>query len=275
MQRYSDLDAVTLVGCTMRTYDIAGRSDLSIHNNGSGGLLAGYDYDYDFGGLLLHEARTHQDSQYEQTIDYGYDLTGQLISADFDTQDDEAYVYDANGNRITSEVGSDQRTYTTDSANQLESDGQYRYEYDGEGNQIKRVELNTGETRTFEYDHRNRLVRVDDWNSDPGDPRNPVAGAVLTLEVQYTNDAFGRRIAGSTDPDGGGPQAVNIELLSYDGRQVWQVTNGLTGDARYSLFGARVDSSLGEFSSSEALLWYLTDHLGTIRDRAAHTRSIP
>ncbi|MEZ6096041.1 MAG: hypothetical protein R3C03_17755 [Pirellulaceae bacterium] len=221
IHRYSDLTATTLVGQTNRTYDLAGRSDLLIHTNGNNELLAGYDYDYDFAGLLLHEARSHQDSQYAQTIDYSYDLTGQLTSADFDTQNDESFIYDANGNRITSTNGSETANYTTGIANQLTSDGTYRYEYDGEGNQVKRIHLTTGETRTFQYDHRNRLVRVDDWSTDPGDPNNPAPGAILTQSVKYTYDALGRRMSREVDPDGAASQPSEKEFFVYNGDNVW------------------------------------------------------
>ena len=84
VSRYADLDATQLVGTTTRTYDTASRSDLLTHRNAAGDLLAGYDYDYDFAGLLTHEARTHQDAQFAQSIDYVYDLTGQLTDALFD-----------------------------------------------------------------------------------------------------------------------------------------------------------------------------------------------
>ncbi len=271
IRRYSDLDATTLVGTTTRTYDLAGRSDILIHENTGGSLLAGYDYGYDFSGLLNQEDRTHQDSQFAQSIDYDYDLTGQLTDAMFNPvagsndQDDEHYEYDANGNRLFSEVGSEQRTYTPDTANQLESDGQYRYEYDGEGNQIKRVELATGETRTFEYDHRNRLVRVDDWSSDPGDPQNPTAGAILTQSVTNTFDIFMRRITVILDRDGEGAQQPERESYVYNSDNVWLDANH-TGqiNARY-VFGNRIDDNLIRFANSE-VTWYLGDNVGTVRD---------
>ncbi|MEM6469374.1 MAG: choice-of-anchor C family protein [Planctomycetota bacterium] len=265
VRRYSDLDANTLVGRTVRTYDTVGRSDILNHVNAVDELLAGYDYDYDFGGLLIHEARTHQDAQYEQTIDYEYDLTGQLTFADFDTQNDERFVYDANGNRITSENGDDVRNYTTGPANQLESDGIYNYEYDGEGNQVKRIHIETGETRTLQYDHHNRLVRVDDWSSDPGDPNNPATGAVLIQTVEYTYDAQGRRIAREVDPDGAASQQSEEEFYYYHGNNVWADFNdGAESVSRY-LFGNRIDQNLAQFGLDSGMIWYLRDRLDTVR----------
>lgn len=269
IRRYSDLSGETMVGRTSRTYDASGRSDALIHFDAVDSLIAGYDYDYDFSGLLLHESRSHQNAEYTQEIDYAYDLTGQLTDAVFSGQDDEHYAYDANGNRITSLIGpsdnpTDERTYATGPANQLDSDGIYRYEYDGEGNQTKRVHMETGETRTLIYDHHNRLVRVDDWSSDPGDPNNPAAGAVLTQTVEYTYDALGRRIARTADLDGSGPLQPETEFFIYNGDNVWADFDG-SGQviARY-LFANGMDENLVSARSNSN--WHLADRLGTSRD---------
>lgn len=265
IRRYSDLDGNDLVGRTGQTYDSAGRSDLLIHHDAVDDLIAGYDYDYDFRGLLIHEERSHQDAQFAQSIDYGYDLTGQLVDALFSGQDDEHYEYDANGNRTFSRVGNNERNYTTDPANQLESDGQYHYNYDGEGNLVKRVDLETGETRTFEYDHRNRLVRVDDWSSDPGDTGDPIAGAILTQSVEYTYDSLDRRIARVVDQDGIGSVSAVETFTVADGNMAWiEQTSASTHTARF-LFGRRTDQLL-LISNDMEVLAILADRLSTIRD---------
>ena len=100
--------------------DRAGRH--ADHRDAVDAVLAGYDYDYDFGGLVVSEDRDHQDPQFRQTITYGYDLNGQLIDADFDTQPDEHFEYDLNGNRRLSRTGTETTTYTTGPANQLRSE---------------------------------------------------------------------------------------------------------------------------------------------------------
>jgi RHS repeat-associated protein len=266
IRRYSDLEATTLVGRTIRTYDQSGRSNLLTHQNAVDELLAGYDYDYDFAGLLVHEQRTHQEAQFAQSIDYRYDLTGQLVDALFSGQDDEHYEYDANGNRTFSRVGSEERTYTTGPANQLESDGTYRYEYDGEANQIKRIHLTIGDTRTFEYDHRNRLIRVDDWSSDPGDPQNPAAGTITTQNVEYTYDALGRRIARIADTDSAGPQDAEREVFVHSGDNIW-ADFGYIASAQTRYFtGAVVDQLIARVSNGSGISWLLVDRLDTARD---------
>nr|WP_161501616.1 putative Ig domain-containing protein [Rhodopirellula sp. SM50] len=269
VRRYSDLDANTLVGRTERTYDTTGRSDELIHRNAVDEVLAGYDYDYDFSGLLTAEERTHQDSQYAQSITYGYDLTGQLTDAIFSGQADEHYTYDANGNRLTSRIGEPgnyvEQTYSpAGPANQLRSDGVYEYFYDGEGNQIKRVHLTTGETRTFHYDHHNRLIRVDDWSSDPGDPQNPTSGAVLTQSVEYTYDALGRRIARDVDLDGNGMQLGDQEFYAYNGDNVWADFHDAGEASMRYLFGQSIDKIICVFNTDLGATWHLSDSLGTI-----------
>lgn len=265
VQRYSDLNANTLVGTTTRAYDPAGRSDLLRHDNAFGELLAAYDYDYDIAGMLTHEDRSHQDAQFAQSIDFRYDLTGQLIDAFFSGQADEHYEYDANGNRLFSRVGSEERTSTPDTANQLKSDGQYRYEYDGEGNQIKRMDQTTGETRIFEYDHRNRLVRVNGWNSDPIASMTPATGAILTLGVNYTYDPLGRRLETTADADGAGSEEATQMFFVSDNDNVWSEADRHQGRVYY-LFGAGIDQNIARYTSDNGGTWYLSDRLQTSRN---------
>ncbi|WP_233902915.1 putative Ig domain-containing protein [Stieleria maiorica] len=274
--RYSDLDSdpANLVGRTERTYDTTGKSNLLTHLNATDELLAGYDYDYDFSGLLVHEARTHQETQYEQTIDYQYDLTGQLTFADFDTQDDEHYEYDANGNRTHSIVGTEERTYTTDTANQLKSDGIYNYEYDGEGNQVKRIALASDETRILTYDHHNRLVQVDDWSSDPGDPYSQSPGAVLLSRTAHDFDAFGRRIAEIVDVDVVGSAHTQTDLMVFNGDHGWADFNGTKRAPTRYFYGSRIDQIIARIGSDEDIVWYMTDRQHSIRDYSSSDGSI-
>ena len=71
--------------------------------------------------------------------------------------------------------------YQTGDANQLLSDGVYNYEYDGEGNRTRRVEIATSAATGYEWDYRNRLTRVSFENS----------AGVVTEEIVHTYDAYG------------------------------------------------------------------------------------
>lgn len=254
MSRWSDLDKTQFVGKTARTYELSGRSDLLTHTDAIDDLIASYDYDYDFAGLLDVETREHQDTQFSQSIDYDYDLTGQLTDVDYSKQADEFYRYDFNGNRTRSHLhGTD---YVTGTANQLESDGDFDYEYDGEGNLILKTKLNTdvngaeGEVTTYEYDHRNRLVNV----------ARKSAGGLIISEVSYTYDALNRRIA----------RTANGETIHfvYSGDNVWADFNQVGEAVARYLFGNRIDQNIARLRTGEGMAWYLSDRLGTIRDIA-------
>ncbi|MFG6095937.1 hypothetical protein SPB21_11825 [Leptothoe sp. ISB3NOV94-8A] len=52
-----------------------------------------------------------------------------MTGADYTAQDNEAYTYDANGNRTNA-------GYQTGTNNQLTTDGVFNYEYDNEGDRI-------------------------------------------------------------------------------------------------------------------------------------------
>lgn len=256
VRRYSGLTNDNLVGRTVRTYDSVGRSDLLNHLSATDELLAGYDYDYDFGSLLTHESRSHQNAEYAQEVDYGYDLTGQLVDALFTGQEDEHFTYDANGNRITSSLGDEHRSYTTGLANQLTSDGEYRYEYDGEGNQTKRVHLTTGETRLIQYNHRNRITRVDDHAN--------ASRLVAEQSVEYQYNAFSQRVAKNVALSvNGEPGEIVRQTFVSDGTHIWRLSSQEADTVRY-LHGSQIDQILASYGDVTESHWMLTDRIGSV-----------
>ena len=189
-------------------------------------LLSGYDYGYDFGGLLTSEIRDHQDNQFDQDITYGYDLTNQLTEALFSGQDDEHYQYDANGNRLSVSIGTTTRAYApAGPANQLDSDGEFNYQYDPEGNLVLKTEIATGNVSVYEYDHRNRLIRVKERS-----------GSTILSESEYVYDARGRRIAASVDADGEELGVAQTTYYVYNGENTWADFDG-----SYAFAGRRGD----------------------------------
>ena len=244
-RRFSDVTGTNQIGRSETAYDDTGRRVRITHLDGSDIVLANYEYEFD------NANRITQQTIDDDIVDYTYDLTGQLLTADHSdpTIPDEFYVYDLNGNRIESHLhGTD---YVTGPNNQLLSDGEFNYEYDDEGNQIRRTNIATGEVTEFEYDHRNRLTRSTTRSS----------GGIVTSESQYVFDVFGRRIAVINDVDG----AAVRENFVYDGDNVWADYNE-SGEAvaRY-LFGDGIDSNVARWRAGEGTAWYLTDHLGTVR----------
>jgi len=163
-----------------------------VHAKG-GTTFADYDFAYDSAGQLTgfdFSSLVGDDGD----ADYSYDDTGQLTGSDYtgDWQDDESYVYDENGNRVTANGD----TYATGTNNQLLSDGTYRYAYDTEGNRtLKFVDadqsgtLTAGDTDVTEYtwDHRNRLTKVSHFAT-----QTDHAAADPDQVVEYAYD-FGQR----------------------------------------------------------------------------------
>jgi RHS repeat-associated protein len=173
--------------------------------------------------------------------------------------------------------------YVTGDNNQLLSDGTYDYEYDAEGNRTVRTDISTGATTTYDWDFRNRLIRVTDRDETQ----------ITTQVVEYTYDVFDRRIGRAVDtsypfdlsdaaieryilddrtgiasPDGGN---VILDFVDPDGEG-----EAALELARRYLFGNAVDQILAQentaedTSDPERTVWPLGDHLQTTRDLASN-----
>jgi RHS repeat-associated protein len=222
-------------------------------------------------------------------VDYAQDDTGQLTGADYDYQDDEAYVYDENGNRVTAN-GS---TYETGANNQLLSDGAYRYQYDEEGNRVlKYIDVDedevfdSGDTdaTVYSWDYRNRLTAVSHFDTF----------ALYTSEtsdqvVEYAYDFQNRLIKRVLDPDGtSGSTDVEQSVYIHEGNQIALQYEGVGGgdlgagdlahrylwnpsavDQLFADEQIHWDSGEEEFITDE-LLWALTDHINSVRDLATY-----
>ena len=254
--RYADLNKNQLVAQSGYTYDGLNRL-LNLTHSNSTDTIAFYDLLYD------SASRIEQITDVDGTTVYSYDGTDQLIGADRSDPNnpDELYSYDANGNRINSSLHDS--GYVTGTNNQLLSDGNYNYEYDNEGNLIRQTEIATGAVRELEWDYRNRLIAVVDKD----------LSGVETQRVEFTYDAMDRRIAKTVDTnpldnlDGVVTHFVydrdNV-LLEFVDDNVDSTKNPML-QTRY-LHGTETDQVLAREDSEGNVIWYLTDHLGTIRD---------
>lgn len=234
LDRFSDSNATQPVGHTIYQYDAMGKPTKISHQNALDAVLAEYDYAYDFANQLVGESHHGEDTTYD------YDPTGQLLSADRSTLPDETFTYDANGNRVGTDIVLDK--------NRLLNDGLFSYVYDNEGNLIKKTNLATNARTEYVYDHRNRLINVQDFD-DVGNP--------LT-ESQFTYDFLDHRIKVDTPTE---------HLRSvYVGPSAW-VDFDENGNvvARY-LHGTDIDEPWARFRPGEGTAWYLADRMGTIRD---------
>lgn len=236
--RYSDGAGLNQVGRSAMAYDASGRDTAITHFDAIDQAIAEFDYGYDFANQLVTETNRGE------TIQYGYDLRGQLTSANRSTYADEFYSYNANGSRLTSHRQSG--TSTIGPNNQLLADGQFTYQYDHEGNLILRTKTATGQTTQYEYDHEDRLLRVVEKASD---------GSILD-ESTYRYDPLGRRVEKIEN-------GQDTKTL-YDGDNAWLDADSSNNVETWYLFGdAQYDENLARYNTDGAT-WYLADKLGSI-----------
>jgi RHS repeat-associated protein len=242
LTRYSDLAGTQLVATSNYGFDRDGRLTSLAHQRGSQ-VLANYGFVYDAGDRIT------QMTSADGVSNYDYDLTNQLTGADYDYQTDEAYSYDANGNRTNAGYG-------TGAGNRLLTDGVYAYVYDAEGNRTKRTELATGEVTEYVWDLRNRLTAV----------RIKDGAGVLLSEASYVYDVNNQRIGKTVDGDGVGAGVATTERYVYDGNQIALTFDGAGGLRERFLYGPTVDQVIAQEGPGGLVRWALADQLGSVRD---------
>ncbi|MEQ8788186.1 MAG: RHS repeat-associated core domain-containing protein [Pirellulaceae bacterium] len=247
--RYKDTDGggTHLVATSAYDYDDIGRLTDLTHTHDTT-TIADYDWTFDAFSRITSLSFTSSVGN-DGDSDYTYDDTGQLIDADHDYQTDEAYTYDENGNRT---IGS----YTTGDNNLLSTDGTYNYSYDDEGNRVLKTNISTGDYTEYEWDHRNRLTRIAQYNSSD----------TLQHEVEYTYDVFNRRITKEIDADGAGGGGVDTIQYVYDDDDIVFAFDGSDALTNRYLHGPMVDQVLADEDDMGDVLWALTDNLGSVRD---------
>ena len=110
------------------------------------------EYQYDkVGNILAVIDRGSDDAGVGSSQHFAYDSADRLTSAS-GLYGDRAYQYDAVGNLVSF----DSRRYEYGVGNRLAADGQWRYQYDENGNVVERV--NQDITQAFAYDDLNRLI---------------------------------------------------------------------------------------------------------------------
>ena len=231
----NDLAGTQSIGETHFGYDNVGRILDITHSNNLNQTIAGYSYVYNAVNLVTNQVH------HGQHVDYVYDKTGQLLEAVRSTSDNERYEYDDNGNRTS-------RGEVVGDNNQVHADSNIDYNHDAEGNLIGKLEIATGHLTEYAYDHRNRLIRVEEFDS-----RN-----VNLIQIEYVYDALDRRIAKTVNGE--------AQYFVYDGENAWADFDQSGNLIAQYLFGNRDDEILARYRPNEGTAWYLTDKLGTIHD---------
>ncbi len=173
---------------------------------------------------------------------FGYDNLDRLTSASHPLLGTpQSFAYDPVGNRTTG--GS-----VVNAGNQLTADATHGYQYDDNGNLIRKTLLATGNYSQYTYDAENRLTKVEEFTAG-----NPTPAFTST----YRYDGLGRRIEKVAN---GQTKRYIYDgediLLEYDGSNVLQT--------RYT-HGPGIDEPIAVTKGSNTY-FYHQDGLGSVTD---------
>jgi YD repeat-containing protein len=144
----------------------------------------------------------------------------------------ESFSYDPVGNRLPG---------VYDAASRLLEDDEFTYEYDENGNLIKKVEKATGKVTTYQYDAENQLIRVDLPD-----------GTYAT----YRYDGLGRRIEKNVNG--------KITRYVYDNEDIILEYDGENRLVAEYLHGPGIDEPL-MMERDGKIYYFILDALGSIR----------
>jgi len=229
-------ERITLPGGTTRSrqYDPLMRLTALTAKDAFQNSLLSYQYAYDRAGNITRKATEHG------TYDYGYDRLYRLkTAANPGPLSQEAYGYDALGNRTTDSNLPGPWSY--DENNALRVAGAVAYDYDANGNAIKKTA--GAQTMSLGYDTSDRLTEVKDAQG------NTIG--------RYAYDPFGRRLWKETN---------NTRTWFF------YADEGLIGEydssgAETRAYGYQPDSTWGTdpllLKQGKNYYFYQNDHLGT------------
>jgi RHS repeat-associated protein len=233
------------------TYDDQGRLVQLANVHPGAGTLAAYTYGYDIDPFTGHPTLLGQRTAVGITAPslgldeapplYGYDALYQLTAASYEKSGlfgggTDTWTYDAIGNRLTSTVDGEPRTYTyfkngTNPLNgqRLASDGELAYTYDANGNTLTRSGVTFG------------------WDAD--DRMTSIAGAVT---ASYAYDYQGRRTTKTVS-------GASTSYL-YDGLNLVRTSGASAADY---LFGPGIDEPLAMLRGGN-VYYVAVDGLGSV-----------
>ena len=156
-----------------RFYDLAGRNIIvSMGFDAQGQQLDSRYYSYDAAGRLTDaiadsDPSLNQHHDYDpldrltssqrgepqlSRTDYNYDLSGNRTEKITDTTTLYSYSTDPNSNRLQSQGGAQNASYSYDPAGNLTSDGRFNHSYNAAGRRIATADTATGQIISYGYD---------------------------------------------------------------------------------------------------------------------------
>jgi RHS repeat-associated protein len=170
----------------------------------------------------------------------------------------EEFTYDPVGNRLKGPKKRDDYTYNQ--GNQLTLDRWHIYEYDKNGNLVKKTGADGGRIYTYAYDYENRLTEVEMQSGD----------RVEIVAFRY--DPFGRRISKSVgseeieEEDGDRPgdqEETGIIYYFYDNEDILTEYNQKGKVTARYVHGLGIDEPLA-VEQGRLVYYYHADGLGSI-----------
>ena len=216
-----------------------------------------FKYSHDLNDFVTKVETVRSGIAVNATQNYVYDKRNQLTSATKPTGTGaETFTYDGVGNRLQRDGETTDSTF--DDVNRLLNDKKFTYEYDNNGNMIKKTGTDTGEVAQFAWDHRDRLIGV---VMKPGENANP------TSTISYKYDAFNRRI--EKNVNGTITRYVydrgNIHL-EYDGNNTFQAKYVHSDNVDEPLRMERPDNPYKNDKFPVQEFYYHRDRLGNITE---------
>jgi RHS repeat-associated protein len=250
---------------TTFTYDALGRRKTLTHGNG---VVTSYAYDAASQLLsLAHKLGATTINSFNYTYDkvgnrktkvnrdgnhnYTYDTLNRLVEAinPLPTNPLENYTYDPVGNRTDSNQNGLSQFNT---ANELNEDGDFTYQYDNNGNMTRKTAKVGGVVTNYEYDAENKLVRA----------------VMPSTTVDYKYDGLGRRIEKDVIAS-----TTKVTRYIYDNEDILLELDGSNGIVARYTHGPGIDEPL-VMEKAGANFFYHADGLGSITDITNQTGSV-
>ena len=196
-----------------------------------------YDYDNDNNKTRMKTFR--RALPINEQLDYTYDKKDQLLTATNPLKDlaDEIFTYDITGNRLRTQVQSQDSIYNGN--NQLTEDEAYIYAYDEKGNLTEKKHKVDETVTRYDWDTENQLTRV---------TKHEMETALPSETITYAYDALGRRIEKRIMDEKGNETS---KKYVYDNEDILMEFNGEGLFQKFYVHGLGIDNPLAMLKDNE------------------------